>query len=166
MANTKIFLRFLSGELLSLKEGICVAALYNTVKQHTCAMNEQIIITCECEHICQLHSEVGTYKRNEASEHKFKDGEIFNVFIKPLVSIPYVNNYNVSQYYKKNDTNITHYPNQVIWVNRQGKSLFEITKWSSDKNSVVSDIFQTEETVRGLVSLSPIARDRIESLLA
>ena len=101
--------------------------------------------------------------------------EILNILIKPIFEIPYVNGFDVSQYYRKNDTEISHYPDKVIWVNDVSRHhqdrRYEFIRWNSIKNistSTVSFLHTSKEELQAVhdsSEISPIAKERLYYLI-
>lgn len=164
----RITLQLLGGSIVieAEKKEFCSKLLNEKVMQETTAVtSQQIKIRCECEGQCEFRQDI----MNAWNRHSYCDGQTFCVFVEPLYSLQYVNNFDVSQFYRKNDTAISSHPDKVIWVNSTGGNMYEVTKWDSSKNSC-SSVFRrmTNVQLRELCQseeVSPIAKIKIEWLL-
>lgn len=160
----QIHLRFLDG--ITTIDLPIEFNLYNIVFKLTDANRDQITIFCECDDNCEFsHLEHDTWH-----PHHFKEGDVFNVIVKPIFDIPYVNGLDFSKYYLKNNTSIIEYPNKVIWINDLGRFLYETTKWDGEKKSCTSDFSKSMtkeelQTLHDSDNVSPIAKERLFYLI-
>ena len=129
----QIHLRFLDGIITLDKPNFRTSDIIVAVKAHTSdrekmylgAFDQQIVVRCE---------------REEETGH-IQDGDVFNIFIKPIFDFPYVKGFDFSQFYLKNNDAIGNHLNKIVWINdlstkRFGVSQhkYEITKWDADTN--------------------------------
>lgn len=170
----QIHLRFLDGIVTVEQPNFSATDIFRAVKAHTSdpekgylgVPSDQVVISCDC--------------KNECEAHNIQDGDLFNIAIKPIFGIPYVNGYDVSQFYAKNGDAISNHLNEVIWVNISGGA-YEVSKWEkSSKYAHVhlvehvthysihgdkEDCLQRLQELHDSDNISPIAKERIAYLI-
>ena len=182
----QIHLRFLDGIVTIEKPSFTHRDLFLAIKDHTRGSNSlpyedldmekdylgvfpnQVIIRCECEN------------EHHYQSHEIKDGDLFNIAIKPIFVISYVHGFDVCQFYLKNGDSVRNHLNEIIWVNISGGSC-SILKWvendkdGSVKQKIVSTMLEEWQPPRVLRqklqelynsnNITSIAKERIAYLL-
>ena len=165
----QITLRFISGPIIIESDKVHAALVYQTVKEHADCLTKQIYVTCGCKYICQFSSKKDHY-RNLWTAHPFKDGDEFNVFIKPFSSLDWSEK-EVAEYYTKNG--ISPSVGKIMWVNQFVHPIcgsYDIFYWGDDNALSVKRISYNKNSLRRMLItenlLTDIAVSRVEHLLS